>query len=364
MAKLTETSNEQLLTQVREETANPMLRSTLAEMDLTDAPAVYNALSSMPSTMNALITELVNRCTMTQFFNKAFKNPLFMLHNGLLEYGTSIQQIFVDRGEKKGFQAHFETNGNSEKDLIGKRVPSANVDYIEKNFSYKYKVTTSEEQLKDAFLGKNGLGSMLANLILQQQNEVYIDEFKDMKGILLRETAENIEGSGQLPIGVVHQMAVDTTIQPTAFVTVGDSINTLAKKVKAYAGKLKFPTSKYNLSHINTWSNREDLVFITDPDTLAEMDVDMLMTAFNVQKGEVPVRTIEIDEFPTVKGAKIKGILMDKYLVQAWDTINTVRTFENGEGLYTNHFFHKQGIMASCKFAQCVVFTDKDLTLA
>ena len=44
--------------------------------------------------------------------------------------------------------------------------------------------------------------------------------------------------------------------------------------------------------------------------------------------------------------------------IQAYDTLIESRTFDNGEGLYTNFFFHKQGIMSTCYFGQIVYLVD------
>ena len=49
---------------------------------------------------------------------------------------------------------------------------------------------------------------------------------------------------------------------------------------------------------------------------------------------------------------------MDSDFIQAYDTLVESRTFDNGEGLYTNYFFHKQGIMSTCYFGQIVYLVD------
>ena len=80
---------------------------------------------------------------------------------------------------------------------------------------------------------------------------------------------------------------------------------------------------------------------------------------------DIQFRTIIVDELPknlmvnSQSKGDVLGVLADKNLIQAWDIINTSRHFENGNALYTNYFLHKQGIMNLCKFAQCIVFTNK-----
>ena len=55
---------------------------------------------------------------------------------------------------------------------------------------------------------------------------------------------------------------------------------------------------------------------------------------------------------------KCRGILLDADFLQVYDTLVESRTFDNGEGLYTNFFFHKQGIMSTCYFGQIVYLVD------
>lgn len=190
---------------------SPSMKSAFSNVDTNDGEAVYTLLKTYEGLQNEFISTLMNRVVKTQFFNKVFDNPLKMLHNGVLGFGDSIQQIFVNMGERKGFNEHFESNGNSENDLIGKRVPRVDVDYITKNFAHKYKVTISELQLKQAFLSESGLSRLATSLIESNLNGAYHDEYKDMLGLLARTQDETKDGHvyGK---GVIQQIIEDTTL--------------------------------------------------------------------------------------------------------------------------------------------------------
>ena len=149
---------------------------------------------------------------------------------------------------------------------------------------------------------------------------------------------------------------------------------------------MTFPTGYYNSAGVRLWSERQQLIYITTPEEQAELDVEVLANAFQMDKADVNVRVIVVDELPTAfsietaKAAKVdkygtllscalsatrdnrtckcRGILMDSDFIQAYDTLIESRTFDNGEGLYTNYFFHKQGIMSTCYFGQIVYLVD------
>ena len=160
----------------------------------------------------------------------------------------------------------------------------------------------------------------------------------------------------------------------------------ISKAIRTLAGKMAFPTETYNSAGVRQWSERQQLIYITTPEEQAELDVEVLANAFNMDKADVNVRVIVVDELPTVfnvesaktakqdtygtvlscplsatrdnRTCKCRGILMDADFIQAYDTLIESRTFDNGEGLYTNYFFHKQGIMSTCYFGQIVYLVD------
>lgn len=355
-------TNKQIVDSVIAE-SSPVTKQAFASVNTSDNQQVYNVLNTFEAVKNEFITTLVNRCVKTQFFSKVYENPLRMLHNGLLPFGSSIQQIFVEFGERKGFQDHFDENGSAEKDLIGKRVPTVDVDYITQNFAHKYKVSVSDLQLKTAFLSDTGLQSLITQLINNNISTANRDEYLDMKGILTRETPETKDGH-VYDKGVIYQIAEDSEINQTAIIKAGVDPRSLCEKLRTFAKKLIFASAKYNLAKVETFSDNTDLVFFTTPEMSAKVDVNVIAQAFNVSSTDINVRTIIVDELPknltvnSVNVGNVTGVLADKYLIQAWDIINTSRSFDNGDALYTNYFLHKQGIMTFCKFAQCVIFTD------
>ena len=160
----------------------------------------------------------------------------------------------------------------------------------------------------------------------------------------------------------------------------------ISKAIRTLAGRMAFPSEAMNSAGVKQWSERQQLIYITTPEEQAELDVEVLANAFNMDKADVNVRVIIVDELPSVfnietakaakqatygtvlscalsaardnRTCKCRGILMDADFIQAYDTLIESRTFDNGEGLYTNYFFHKQGIMSTCYFGQIVYLVD------
>ena len=143
-------------------------------------------------------------------------------------------------------------------------------------------------------------------------------------------------------------------------------IKDLAKKIRVFAEKLTFPSTAFNLAGVLNWSKKGDLVLFTTPEVKAELDVELLATAFNMGKADFNLRVITLDTL----GGKVQAsdnkyytpiaFLADRDILQIYDTVNTTSTFYNAERLTTNYFAHKHGIMAGCQFAQGVVLVKND----
>ena len=356
---MTQIQNKDLLNAIRaEQSAEYQERIPMAtgSNDLE----ICAALENYPTTKNEFINTLTNKVAKTMFFNKVFNNPLKMLHRGMLPYGKSIEEMFVELAEQKGFNEHFEGSSSNEADLIGVTSPKVKVDYISQNFAYKFKTSISDLQLKGAFANTYGLNTLLNKIVDSLFSQVQVSEFEDMKDILINQTVKSTGGSTQGK-GIIPMMYEDSTTKANALIPVGENPTgvELCKLIRTWANKLQFPSNKYNLAGVKTWSAKNELVLFITPEYQAEIDVNALAFAFNVSSADVQIRTIVVDTLGTTKstgGQEIVCLLADKDLLQAWDTINTTNTFYNPDKLTTNYFAHKHGIMAGCKFAQAIAF--------
>lgn len=356
---------------------------------------VSNVFTQYPTMKNEFLQALTNKIARTLFYSKVFDNPLKALHKGVLPYGYSLEQIFVNMAETKGFWEHWDLSGDEVKDLVGKKKPDIKVLYIERNFAYKYKTTISDQQLRTAFHDQNGLSRLVEQVVSSVYSKAYFDEFNDMKRVLTAHAQAKYLGYDSTT-GNITEKALSNTVLPGGknasvmvlgeYATYEAKGKAISKAIRTMAGKMAFPTDNFNSAGVKQWSERNQLIYITTPEEQAELDVEVLANAFHMDKADVNVRVIVVDELPSVfsietaKGTKqaeygtvlscaltatrddrtckCRGILMDSDFIQAYDTLIESRTFDNGEGLYTNYFFHKQGIMSTCYFGQIVYLVD------
>ena len=376
MAKM---NNEQIIKAVSQE-----LTSDISEqIEGKSSVELLNVFDDYPNVKNAFINTLTNKVAKSVIFSKIYSNPLKELKKGKVEYGESIEELFVQMAMAKNFGENWEDSNSPEADLIRKLKPKVTAMYITVNFDKKYKTTVMDKQLRKAFVNEYGLSNLVMQIVASITSQAEYQEFLATKGVMLNLVAEcknksldaehKTESDASLPIG--------TVVKQTPYIRQATTAKDLVQGIREEVGNMKFPSNKYNLAKELNWVNPEDLVLMTTPSVSADIDVNVLASAFNVSSTDVTTRTILVDEMPkgifksttdlvdktpydlssgnsiscdTTK--KVKAILFDKDLLQIWDTYQATGTFYNAEGNYTNHFANREGIFAVCCFANMVVF--------
>ena len=340
---------------------------------------VSDVFTQYPTAKNEFINTLTNQVVRSVIYSKVFNNPLQMFHGGKLEVGQSIEQLFVDMAEVKGF---LEMEQNDEvKDLIATSKPDVHALYISRNYAYKAKVSISEEQMASAFRANDGLSNLVNHLASSIVSAMYYQEFKDMKAIvnahakgkyLARVDATGRMVETQLTNTVLPNGQTPKVVNVGSYATEEAKGKAVSETIRALAGRLQFPSKEYNTANVLTWSNPSDLVFITTPEMVAKLDVHVLSQAFNVSLADLQVRTVIVDELPEqitpsvqtfgggvqAENANVYGILLDKAFIIAKDTVNQTETMRIANQMKTNMWYHKQGIMSTCYFANYVIIAE------
>ena len=376
MAKM---NNEQIIKAVSQE-----LTSDISEqIEGKSSVELLEVFDDYPNVKNAFINTLTNKVAKSVIFSKIYSNPLRELKKGKVEYGESIEELFVQMAMAKNFGENWEDSTSPEADLIRKLKPKVTALYCTVNFDKKYKTTVMDKQLRKAFVNEYGLSNLVMQIVSSITSQAEYQEFLATKGTMLNLVAEcknksldaehKTESDVTLPIG--------TVVKQTPYIRQVSSAKDLVQAIREEVGNMKFPSDKYNLAKELNWVNPQDLVLMTTPSVIADIDVNVLASAFNVSSADVTTRTILVDEMPkgifkstsalvdkapyvlssgnTIScdnSKNVKAILFDKDLLQIWDTYQATGTFYNAEGNYTNHFANREGIFAVCSFANMVVF--------
>ena len=285
--------------------------ATLAEPILT-VPAVANEFMSM----------LVNRIVYTQFETKLYNNPLRVLEGDRIPLGYAGQEIFTNPAKGRKY------NVNDFAGLLQRYEADTKVQYLTVNSDLQYPVTVSRHALKKAFTSWADLDRFIDQLSNSLYNGAYIGQFAQTKNLVASAYAY-----GGVRVQTVSAVADDATAK--AFV----------KKCRNLFLDFQVPSTSFNAwaqvdgsgDPITTWSNPEDIVLILKNSVRTEIDVDVLASAFNIDKATLMGNIITVDNFDVydddgVKrydGSAIQGIIADK----AWFKIKT-------QDMYLDEFYN------------------------
>lgn len=298
--------------------------------------------------LNEFVVNLINRIALTIVRNKSYSNPLSIFKKGSIPLGTDIQDIFTN----PAIAEKYEFSNTAMAKLLTITDPDTHVAYYRRNRQDVYTKTISREGLQGAFVSWEKFEDFITSITTSLYSGNYIDEFEYTKDL--------VNGAY-----VNNKVIVEKVTNPTD----ETSSKAFLKKVRALYKKLSFPSTKYNAYSkfsganglIKTWTEPDRVVLIIKADAMAEVDVDALASAFNLDKANFLGRVIEVDEFDS---PEIVGVICDESWLQIYDNVFRFDEFYNARVMAWNEYLHAWGTYAICPFANAVVLATEEPTPA
>lgn len=298
--------------------------------------------------LNEFVGNLINRIALTIVRNKSYSNPLSIFKKGSIPLGTDIQDIFTN----PAIAEKYEFSNTAMAKLLTITDPDTHVAYYRRNRQDLYTKTISREGLQGAFVSWEKFEDFITSITTSLYSGNYIDEFEYTKDL--------VNGAY-----VNNKVIVEKVTNPTD----ETSSKAFLKKVRALYKKLSFPSTKYNAYSkfsganglIKTWTEPDRVVLIIKADAMAEVDVDALASAFNLDKANFLGRVIEVDEFDS---PEIVGVICDESWLQIYDNVFRFDEFYNARVMAWNEYLHAWGTYAICPFANAVVLATENPTPA
>lgn len=321
----------------------------------TDIPAVGQIIYGDPAIANKFINALVNRIAMVRVQSATFNNPYSVLKKGYIEFGETIEEIFVGIAKVVEY-----TPEKGEERELKRTLPDVRSVFHIMNWRTMYPVTIQDEDLKQAFLSLDGVTDLIAKIVDQVYTGAEYDEFLLFKYLLIK--------------GISHGK-----MKP---LSVGDGTNPKdsAKAFRGTSNLLTFMKDSYNEQGVVTSTPKNRQVIFMDAKFNAEFDVDVLASAFNMDKADFMGRLFLIDDFTTFDNnrfeeirknstgiekvtpeelallADVKAVLLDEEWFQVYDNNNRFTEKYVASGLYWNYFYHTWKTVSYSPFANAVVF--------
>lgn len=248
----------------------------------TNIATFGSTILTTPAVANEFMSRLVNRIVYTSFETKYFNNPLQVLEGDRIPLGYAGQEIYINPAQRRKYDVDDFAG------LLVKYEADVKVQYTQVNMDLQYPVTVSRHKLKQAFVSWDALDSFISELSNSLYNGAYIDEYNFAKGLVSSAYKAN-------------RVQYITITNPTTEAT-GKAF---VKKLREIFLNMKAPSSSYNAwskvggygNEIITWSKPEDIVFLLRNDVASNIDVDVLASAFNIDRATLLGNIIYVNDF-------------------------------------------------------------------
>lgn len=287
---------------------------------------------------NEFITALVDRIGLVVVKRASLMNPLKKFKKGSMPLGRTIEEIFTDITKAKKYDPD-----NAAETVFRRELPNVKVLFHERNRQDFYEQTIQDDSLKSAFTSWNAFENFLSSIINAIYNSAEVDEYEYMKLLV-----DNYYSKGMFTVVKVTEPTTETATRD------------FVKKVRATARKMTIPTGSrdFNALAVRTRSEMENLHLLIDADLEAELDVDVLAKAFNMDKTTFMGHVTVIDGFAS---EGLEAVLIDQDWYMVYDNELSMETIRNPKGKYWNYFYHVWQTLSVSRFANAVAFVSGDV---
>lgn len=326
----------------------------------TEIPKVGEVLFGYPALANQFLNALINRIALVRVKSAVFNNAYRELKKGYLEFGETVEEVFVNIAKAREFSAE-----KAEARELKRTLPDVRSAFHTMNWRVQYPVTIQDEDLRLAFLSMDGVQDLIARIVDSIYTAAEYDEYLLFKYLIIKAVSH----------GKMFPVAIGGTMDSAAIAFRGNS------------NKLGFMSTKYNEAGVTTTTPKADQYIFMDSDYNAAYDVQVLAAAFNMDKAEFMGKLLLIDDFTSFDNdrfdviransdmiesvssaelalmAKVKAILVDKEWFQVYDNQNKFTEQYVASGMYWNYFYNVWKTVSYSPFSNAVVFVDSSATI-
>lgn len=316
---------------------------------------IGNIMMMYEPLQNEFLSAIYNRIGRTIITSKMYYNPWSMFKKGIMELGETIEEVFVNIAKAHEFDPDVAQN-----EFMKREIPDVRASFHTMNYQKFYKATITNDQLRQAFLSWEGITDLIARIVDAMYTAHNYDEFQTMKYMLAQHMLRgNLKGV-EVPI-ISKENASD-----------------IVTEIKAVSNALTYESKEYNLNKVYTHSEKDNQYIITTARFDALMDVNVLASAFNMDRAEFMGHRVQVDSFDKLDDNRLKqlfgdnytpltaeekttlgnipAVLVDRDFFMIFDNLYQFTEDYNGQGLYWNYWYHAWKTFSVSPFANAVMF--------
>lgn len=308
------------------------LENRIPEATLGNLQQIFTSMMSYSQGRNTIIPSLLERIGLQTVDTSAWRNPLAMYKKDPMRYGMTHEETFVNMCKGKLYDPRESY------EYAFQQYQSYIMSVFHKvNLNMQYPVTITYDNLRSAFLTEYGIRDMMSAKMESAVTGANWDEYNAMKSMI--------------DTGYEAQILPAVTVPA---VTDEASAKKLLTEIKAAVNEFRFPNPANNIAGATSASTPYNLIWLTTPRVDAQISVEALAYAFNMDKAQVDVRTVIVDKFDN---EAIQGVLMDVRFFNVRDQFREMSDQRLANILSWNYFYTMVEMVSASPFYPMRVFT-------
>lgn len=319
---------------------------------------IGNVIVNDPLVRNEFLSALVNRIGFVTITNRIWENPWAVFNKGLVEYGQTVEEIYVDLAKPFAYDVEI-----AEKNIFKREIPDVRSAFHCMNWQKFFKQTIQEKDLKRAFLGWDGVSDLIAKIIESMSTSLNYAVYQTMKYLIARVILNGQGNAVQIP-------AVTSA-----------NLKEITSDVKELSNNWTILNRNNNVAGVANHTPKENQYIIMTNAFDAKMDVEVLAVAFNMDKAEFYGHRVLVDGFGEIDNDyledlftngdgvldptyialtdaekealnAIPAVMFDERFMQIYQNMHEMTEAFNGEGIYWNYWLHEWMTFSVSPFAQ------------
>lgn len=327
-----------------------------------EIPRVGEVLYGYPALANQFINALVNRIALVRVKSATFNNAYAQLKKGYLEFGETIEEVFVEIAKAREFSVE-----KAEAREFKRTIPDVRTAFHVINWRAQYPVTIQDEDLRMAFQSVNGVQDLIAKIIDSVYTGAEYDEYLLFKYLMIKAISH----------GKMHPIAIGS-----------GELNDAAVAFRGTSNMMTFLKTQYNASGVHTSTPKADQYIFMDAMYNASYDVNVLASAFNMDKADFSGKLMLIDDWTSFDNERfeeirknsdmieevtaeelallrnVKAVLVDGEWFQVYDNNLKFTEVYVSSGMYWNYNLNIWKTVSSSPFSNAVVFVAEGANVA
>lgn len=312
-----------------------------------------------PYIKNAFLNNFMN-----YFMYEETKQHIFESEFDRLKNPTLIARY----GSFEAFRNTIKPMDYNEEDLariLKLYKPDVKTAYFARNRQDIFPMSIIREELIGAFADFEKFDSFVTGLYESIVNSNKVVEYNAIKECI----NVNVQG------GAIKKVIIPTINSSTSA--------SIAKMIRAYVTRMQKPSTQYNAyidmegatgEAVETQTPKQALLLIADSDTIAEISIDVLASAFNLAYADFQINLIELDDFGynvydrnsrTIVGrqpSNIKFMICDEALFKIEDNLDVTAEGTNDATLAKQVFYHIWQTIQVRPWANAIAFCYAETT--